>query len=71
MNKFLFVFESQTDIGLNDGFRVPVQGKGLSEFFLNLTRTASRGHKQNNLKETPDKPASLMILKVRLIWALN
>ena len=65
-----FHFESQTDIGLNDGFWGHVQGKGLSEFFLNLTRTASRGHKRKDLKETPNQPAFLMILKVRLIIAL-
>ena len=44
-------------MGLNDGFWVPVQDKGLGEFFSNLTRTACRGHKRKNSKETPDQPA--------------
>ena len=57
-------------MGLNDGLWVPVQDKGLGEFFSNLTRTACRGHKRKNSKETPHQPAFLMILKVRLILAL-
>ena len=63
-----FLFESQTDICLIDGFGYLYKEKG--DFFRNLTRTASRGYKRKNLKETPDQPAFLMILKVILILAL-
>ena len=38
-------------MGLNDGFCVPVQDKGLGEFFLNITRKASIGHKRKNLEK--------------------
>ena len=65
-----FHFESQTDICLIDGFGYLYKEKGFVIFFQNLTRTACIGHKQKNLKETPDQPAFLMILKNRLIWAL-
>ena len=57
-------------MGLNDGFWVPVQRKGLGEFFWNLTITACIGHKRKNFKEKPDQQAFSMILKVRLILAL-
>ena len=55
-------FEGQTDIGLNDGFWVPVQRKALGEFVWNLTITACIGHKRKNFKEKPDQQAFLMIL---------
>ena len=66
-----FYFEGQTDFGFNDGFWVPVQGKGLCEFFLNKARTVSRGHKLKIFKKhLINQHFFKIIFKVKLILAL-